>query len=168
MNPAGAQILTTLILAKECGIDVNPVAFDEALRYFYRFAGHAAVPYGDHHPEIWLSCNGKNGMLAVALSLVENEACQLASQHMAMDMADSYRWLLSGHTGGGFDVIWRGLSTVHAPASRVIIAGAWTLWRGTTISLACRRVDSAWLEAESTTRVSAGGMPAWDSPIQHH
>jgi hypothetical protein len=37
---------------------------------------------------------------------------------MSLDMADSYRWLGAGHTGGGFDVIWRGLGSVHVPKDK--------------------------------------------------
>ena len=118
MNPAGAQILTTLILAKECGVEVDQGTLERALRLFYRFAGHGAVPYGDHRPEGWLSANGKNGMLTCALSLLDNDACRKAAQHMALDVTDSYSWLLCGHTGGGFDVIWRGLGSVHLPADK--------------------------------------------------
>jgi len=118
MNPAGAQILTTLILAKESGVEVNPDTFQQALRFFYRFVGHTGVPYGDHRPEMWLSCNGKNGMIACALSLVDNPACQMAARHYGLDVTDSYRWLLGGHTGGGFDVIWRGLGSVHVPPDK--------------------------------------------------
>jgi len=119
MNPAGAQVLTTLILAKECGAEVDQGTFDRALTFFYRFAGHEAVPYGDHRPEGWLSCNGKNGMLAAAMSLLDGKAAyRMASETMSLDMADSYRWLAAGHTGGGFDVIWRGLGSVHVPKDK--------------------------------------------------
>jgi hypothetical protein len=118
MNPAGAQVLTTLILAKECGVEVDQGTFNRALTFFYRFAGHEAVPYGDHRPEGWLSCNGKNGMLAAAMSLLDGKAYQMAAQIMSLDMADSYRWLGAGHTGGGFDVIWRGLGSVHVPKDK--------------------------------------------------
>ncbi|MDP6355482.1 MAG: DUF6288 domain-containing protein, partial [Planctomycetota bacterium] len=119
MNPAGAPILTALILAKECGVDVKEPLFSEALRFFYRFAGHHAVPYGDHRPEMWMSCNGKNGMLASALHLLPNDPYRSAGQYLAMDMADSYRWLRAGHTGGGFDVIWRSITSHLVPAPRI-------------------------------------------------
>jgi hypothetical protein len=118
MNPAGVQILTSLILAKECGVEVDQGTFDRALTFFYRFAGHEAVPYGDHRPEGWLTCNGKNGMLAAAMSLLDGKAYRMAAETMSLDMADSYRWLAAGHTGGGFDVIWRGLGSVHVPKDK--------------------------------------------------
>ena len=118
MNPAGAQVLTSLVLAQECGVAVDQGTLDRALRLFYRFAGHGAVPYGDHRPEGWLSANGKNGMLACALAPLDGKPYKMAAQHMGLDMADSYAWLLCGHTGGGFDAIWRGLAAVHTPKER--------------------------------------------------
>ena len=118
MNPAGAPILTALILAKECGVDVKEPMFSEALHFLYRFAGHHAVPYGNHRPEMWMSCNGKNGMLASALNLLPNDPYRSAGQYLALDMADSYRWLRAGHTGGGFDVIWRSLTAHLVPDDR--------------------------------------------------
>ncbi len=119
MNPAGAPILTALILAKECGVDVQEPLFTNALHLFYRFAGHAAVPYGDHRPEKWMSCNGKNGMLAAGLHLLPDDPYHSAGQHLAMDMADSYRWVRAGHTGGGFDVIWRSMTAHLVPKDKV-------------------------------------------------
>ena len=115
MNPAGAPILTALILAKECGVKVKEPLFSNALRLFYRFAGHAAVPYGDHRPEGWMSCNGKNGMLASGMHLLPDDPYRSAGEHLAMDMADSYRWVRAGHTGGGFDVIWRSMTAHLTP-----------------------------------------------------
>jgi hypothetical protein len=118
MNPAGVQVLTTLILAKECGVEVDQGTFDRALTYFYRFAGHEAVPYGDHRPEGWLSCNGKNGMLAAALSLLDGKAYRMAAQTLSLDMADSYRWLGAGHANSFGDHVWRGLGSVHVPQDK--------------------------------------------------
>ena len=118
MNPAGVQILTSLILAKECGVEVDQGTFDRALTFFYRFAGHEAVPYGDHRPEGWLTCNGKNGMLAGAMSLLDGKAYRMAAETMSLDMADSYRWLGAGHASSFGDHIWRGLGSVHVPKDK--------------------------------------------------
>jgi hypothetical protein len=118
MNPAGAKILTGLILAKECGIPVKPHVFNSALRLFYRYVGHGAVPYGDHRPEGWMSCNGKNGMLAAGLQLIPDAPYRQAGMHLSLDMADSYRWVRAGHTGGGFDVIWRSITAHNVPSNR--------------------------------------------------
>ena len=50
-DPAGAQVLTTLLLGKECGVQVDDDTLLGSLRYFYRFAGRGTVPYGDHRGE---------------------------------------------------------------------------------------------------------------------
>ena len=112
MNSAGLPVLTTLVLARECGIKVDPVAFQKALKFGYRFVGHGCAPYGDHRPELWWSnTNGRNGQLACALTLLPEAKFQQAAQHLAMLVADSYVQPEFGHTGGGFNAIWRGISS---------------------------------------------------------
>jgi hypothetical protein len=121
VNATGTTVLIAVLLGAECGVEVDRGMYDRAVTFFYRFAGHCGNPYGDHRPEVWPSCNGKNGMLACAMSLLGREAgdpYRIAAEHAALDMADSYQWLLCGHTGGGFDVIWRGLASVHVPSSK--------------------------------------------------
>lgn len=112
MNSAGLPVLTTLVLARECGVEVDAAAFQKALKFGYRFAGHGCAPYGDHRPELWWSnTNGRNGQLACALALLPEEKYQQAAQHLAMLVADSYVQPEFGHTGGGFNAIWRGISS---------------------------------------------------------
>jgi len=115
MNHAGAPILITLILAQECGLEVDPTAYADAMRLMYRMAGHGCIAYGDHRSELWWSnTNGRNAMLACAFSLLsEHSQYQAASQHLARLVADSYFQPEFGHTGGGFNVIWRGMASVH-------------------------------------------------------
>ena len=115
MNSAGVPVLTTLVLAQECGVAVDRKAFLRALVFFYRNAGHGCVCYGDHRAELFPNTNGRNGMLACALSLLDGKPYRMASEHLALLLADSYYAHEFGHTGGGFNVIWRGLATVHVP-----------------------------------------------------
>jgi len=112
MNPAGVQVLTTLILARECGVDVDRGTYDRALTLFFRFAGHGAVPYGDHHPTMYLGDNGKNGMLACALTLLPDEKFQGAAQVLALDEVDSYTMNEQGHGSAFGNQTWRGLAGV--------------------------------------------------------
>lgn len=119
MSSAGVPVLTTLLLAAECGIEVDRRALREAVRFFYRMVGHGCVPYGDHRSELWWSnTNGRNGMLACALALSEQRELSLAASHLATLVADSYHQPEFGHTGGGFNVIWRGLASIHVPEAR--------------------------------------------------
>jgi hypothetical protein len=116
MNPAGVQLLTTLILARECGVEVSPVAYNRALKFFFRFAGTGGVAYGDHQPLLYLGDNGKCGMLAAALSLLDGPGFRSAAEVLTMDLMDSYDNIEDGHGGDMFNVMWRGLAGVHTPA----------------------------------------------------
>lgn len=119
MNPAGAQILTTLLLAKECGLDVDEETLLGSLRYFYRFAGKGTVPYGDHRGEGALGSNGKDGMIAAAMQIAcgssgDTTIYQKARDHLALSMMDSYPGLSVGHGDKGRgDAIWRCLVTPY-------------------------------------------------------
>ena len=120
MNHAGVPIVITLILAQECGLEVDPTAYAEAMKLMYRMAGHGCIAYGDHRSELWWSnTNGRNSMLACAFSLLSDQPnYRAASQHLARLVTDSYFQPEFGHTGGGFNVIWRGIASVHVPPTQ--------------------------------------------------
>jgi hypothetical protein len=119
MNPAGAQVLTTLLLGKECGVNVDDETLLGSLRFFYRFAGHGTVAYGDHRGEGGLGSNGKDGMIAAAMQIAEGASGDVtcyekARQYLAMSMIDSYPLLVTGHGDEGRgDGIWRGITTAY-------------------------------------------------------
>ena len=117
MNPAGSQVLTTLLLAKECGVEVDEETLLGSLRYFYRFAGKGTVPYGDHRGEGALGSNGKDGMVAAAMQIAtgssgDTSIYEKARQHLGLSMMTSYSGLVTGHGDKGRgDAIWRSLVT---------------------------------------------------------
>ena len=119
MNPAGAQVLTTLLLGKECGVNVDDETLLGALRFFYRYAGHGTVAYGDHRGEGGLGSNGKDGMIAAAMQIATGSSGDVtiyekARQYLAMSMIDSYPLLVMGHGDDGRgDGIWRGITTSY-------------------------------------------------------
>jgi hypothetical protein len=119
MNPAGAQLLTTLLLGKECGVKVDEETLLGALRFFYRFAGHGTVAYGDHRGEGGLGSNGKDGMIAAAMQIATGARgdvtiYQKARGYLAMSMIDSYPLLVMGHGDEGRgDGIWRGIVSAY-------------------------------------------------------
>lgn len=117
MNPAGVQVLTTLILARECGVEVNQDTYDKALAYFYRFAGSGGVSYGNQPPE-GMNSNGKNGMLACALTLLPEEKFQRAAQILALAEADTYDNNEGGHASHFGNVMWRGIASVLVPQDK--------------------------------------------------
>lgn len=115
MNAAGVHCLTFLLLAKECGVDVDEHTLQSCLYHFYRYAGHWNVSYGDGLPEGGGVDNGKNGGLAFAMAAAasltpEGEASVYAKARDANANKSFYTtsWLFHGHTGGGIGEIWRG------------------------------------------------------------
>lgn len=114
LNHTTVPIVTAMILAKECGVKFNEAAYERAVKFLYRMAGHGCVPYGDHRSELWWSnTNGRNAMLTCAMSLLDERRFQLASEHLALLVTDSYHQPEFGHTGGGFNMMWRGVASVH-------------------------------------------------------
>ena len=113
LNAAGAQLLTTMLLGKECGVNVDEKTLLNALRHFYRFAGHGGVAYGDHRAEGGFGSNGKDGMIAAAMQIAsgaqgDTTIYQQAAKSLAMTMIDSYPGLAMGHGDEGRgDGIWQ-------------------------------------------------------------
>ena len=115
MNAAGVHDLTFLLLAKECGVDVDETTLQTCLYHFYRYAGHNNVSYGDGLPETGFVDNGKTGGLAFAMAAAasltpdgENSVYAKARDISATKSFYSTSWLFHGHTGGGIGEIWRG------------------------------------------------------------
>jgi len=115
MNAAGVHCLTFLLLAKECGVDVDEHTLQSCLYHFYRYAGHWNVSYGDGLPEGGGVDNGKNGGLAFAMAAAaslhpdgEKSVYAKARDVNANKSFYTTSWLFHGHTGGGVGEIWRG------------------------------------------------------------
>ncbi len=115
MNPAGSQLVTTLLLGRECGVEVDEETLLGALRYWYRFVGRGSVPYGDHRGEGGLGSNGKDGMAAAMMQVATGaqgnvEIYRQARDHLGMATLISYPSLVAGHADNGRgDGIWRGI-----------------------------------------------------------
>jgi hypothetical protein len=114
LNAAGTQLLTTLLLAKQCGAEVDEQTLLNSLRFFYRFVGHGSNPYGDHRPEDGFgSNNGKTEMIALAMSAAaraENgEVYAMARDKAALSSLYNYPNMLQGHTGG-LGALWYGVA----------------------------------------------------------
>ncbi|MBT3294962.1 MAG: PDZ domain-containing protein [Verrucomicrobia bacterium] len=115
MNAAGIHGPTFLMLAKECGVEVNESIMLESLRQFYRFAGKGSVPYGDGFPETYFIDNGKTGALAFTMAAAaaltprgEQSVYARARDVSALRGFYGTNYMLTGHTGGGIGEVWRG------------------------------------------------------------
>ncbi|MEO0797285.1 MAG: DUF6288 domain-containing protein [Verrucomicrobiota bacterium] len=117
LNQPGTIIKIGMTLARECGVDVPVDTWEKSIDYLFRFAGHGPVPYGDHRAELGPNSNGKDGAAACLWSLLEGDDFVAATDYTALTIADSYCNIELGHTGGGFDVIWRALGSMHVTAA---------------------------------------------------
>ena len=113
MNAAGVHCVTYLLMAKMCGVKVDEYTLQQSLKQFYRYAGHANVPYGDGAPEGGYRDNGKTGGLAVAMSAAalltpggETSVYAKARDVSAMKSFYATNWFHAAHTGGGIGEIW--------------------------------------------------------------
>lgn len=115
MNAASVHCVTFLLMAKECGVNVDERTLQTSLQQFYKYAGHGNVPYGDQFPEGGFTDNGRVGKLAFAMQAAanlipdgENSVCAKARDISATKSFYSTSWLFHGHTGGGIGELWRG------------------------------------------------------------
>ena len=119
MNPAGTQVLTTLLLSKECGVNVDDKTLLGSLRFFYRFAGKGTIPYGDHRGEGGLGSNGKDGMIGAAMQIASHASgdatlYKQANRLLGMSMVLGYPVMVTGHGDDGRgDGIWRGITSMY-------------------------------------------------------
>ena len=114
LNAGGTAVVTFLLLAKECGANVNDSLLQRTLKHFYRFAGRGNNPYGDDRPESSFVDNGKNGNLAFAMAAAasltpdgEKSVYAAARDICAITSFYTTTYMLHGHTGGGIGEIWR-------------------------------------------------------------
>jgi len=113
LNQIGTIVLIVVNLSRECGLDVDERTRARGVRLFTRFAGRGNCPYGDHRPYGGPASNGKNSSLACALSLLDAPHYRRAAQMLSRQEMMSYGSFDNGHTGGGFNVIWRPMGGVH-------------------------------------------------------
>lgn len=116
MNAAGTQMLTTMLLGRECRVKVDEETLRKTLRQWYRFAGHGSVPYGDHVPGGGLGSNGKDGMTAAAMRIASHAEGDVsrykkANEWFTIATANQYPSMVVGHGDNGRgDAKWRGIT----------------------------------------------------------
>ncbi|MFT5906090.1 MAG: hypothetical protein ACI9E1_001695 [Cryomorphaceae bacterium] len=115
LNAAGLHCVTFLLMAKECGVDVDKAFLKDTLSHLYRYAGRGNVAYGDQMPEGGMTDNGKVGKLTFLLQAAanltpegEDSVYAKARDISATKSFYSTSWLFHGHTGGGIGELWRG------------------------------------------------------------
>ncbi len=113
LNQAGLPCFLSLILAKKCG--ANHREIDDAIvrsnRFFSKFTGKGSIGYGFHRPSLEIHCNGRNGMsgngkngiAAVAFSLLGQREGKRFFSKMA---ASLYKTCEYGHSGNCYSYFW--------------------------------------------------------------
>ena len=114
MSLPSLMILTARILARECNVDVDEASFRSSLHHFSRFIGADGASYGDQRGDGGCS-NGKDGVAAIAFSLLTGKDYKQISELAALQNADSYYGTQQGHGCCYFNVLWRGVGEVHLP-----------------------------------------------------
>ena len=113
INNVGLAVFNALILARECGVEISPVVWARAIRFFGGFCG-TNFPYGNGTPggRSGRMDNGMNSMAAVAFEL-------LGEHGMAARWARSvcYMWCAreKGHAEGIFTFAWGPQGAALAP-----------------------------------------------------
>ncbi|MBT8036366.1 MAG: hypothetical protein KJO21_02360 [Verrucomicrobiae bacterium] len=103
VNACGTNMLTAMLLAKQCGAKVDQDTLLESLVFFYRFAGHGQNAYGNGRPELGQGGNGKTEQIAAAMHIAAHakngDAYAMAAKKCAQQPLYTYRSMFRGHTG---------------------------------------------------------------------
>lgn len=117
LNAGGTSVVTFLLLAKQCGVEVDESLLNRTLVHFFRYAGRGTNPYGDDRPETSFVDNGKHGNLAFTMAAAalltpegEKSIYAKARDNSAKTSFYTTTYMLHGHTGGGIGEIWRSSS----------------------------------------------------------
>lgn len=113
VHASGVNVMTFLLMARLCGVEIDDEKFNQALTQFYRFSGHGNVSYGNGLPEGGFRDNGKTSGLAVAMAAAamvapdgESSVYANARDNSAMKSFYATNWFHAAHTGGGMGEIW--------------------------------------------------------------
>ena len=110
MNAAGNQMLTTLLMGKECGVNVDDKALLGALTFWYSFAGHGAIPVTDTRPWFAFRSAGRDGATAAAMEIATGAQGDVAIYEKAKEyltMSALTSWPSRAYN---WEVIWHSLA----------------------------------------------------------
>ena len=111
MNAAGNQVLTTLLLGKACGVNVDEKTLLGALKFWYAFIGHGTIPVSDTRNWFILRSAGKDGSTAAAMQIASGgqgdvSIYKQAKEYLAMSAITS--WPTMQYE---FEAIWHGIGS---------------------------------------------------------
>jgi len=111
INAAGNQMLVTLLMGKACGVDVDEKTLLGALKFWYQFAGHGAIPVSDTRNWHISRSAGRDGATAAAMHIASGAQGDVsiykeAKEYLSMSSLTS--WPARAYT---WEVIWHSLSS---------------------------------------------------------
>jgi hypothetical protein len=107
MNQVGLSLTTSLLVAKEAGVDDPEIdrAIEKSRQFLEFYVGRGAIPYGDHHP--WLQMHDDNGKASAAAVMFDFLGNGEAASFFSRMGTSSYGIEReSGHTGNFFNMLW--------------------------------------------------------------
>jgi hypothetical protein len=104
LNQAGVMCFLSLVMIRECGIDVDREALGMARYFFGRYAGLGCIPYGDNRPwDKWPSSTGKDSIAALAFRLLgEQEKMRAFAESVCLETD----FIEDAHTGAFWGATW--------------------------------------------------------------
>ena len=109
-HSAGNQVLLTLALGKMCGVDVDDKTLLGALKHWYRFAGHGAIPLADQRYWSMFRSAGRDGATAAVMQIASQAKGDVAiykQAHEYLSMSALTSWPERQYN---WEVIWHGIS----------------------------------------------------------
>ena len=108
VNAVGVPVVMSLVLAKECGVDIKDLdqTISDSAEFFRRHVGLGAIPYGDGPPttKYGHDDNGKNSAAALFFNMLGDKVATRYYTRTAMAAFGSDRE--QGHTGNFFNMLW--------------------------------------------------------------
>lgn len=127
MNMAGAPSFVSLVMANECGVELNNTAFRKTIDYFKIFAGRGHVPYGAFPPYIeGAQTGGKTAIAGVGFDLLGRS--DVAKPYVSMS-GSAYEHMWTGYHGGSFwNAVWRPLCVARDSSASFKRLTRYNLW----------------------------------------
>ena len=110
VHAAGNQVLLTLVLGKACGVNVDEKTLRGALKHWYRFAGHGAIPIADQRPWFIFRSAGRDGATAAVMHVASGAKGDVTIYRKAREyfsMSSLTSWPSREYN---WEVIWDSLS----------------------------------------------------------
>jgi len=114
-HAAGNQVLLTLALGKMCGVNVDDKTLVGALKHWYRFVGHGAIPIADQRYWHIFRSAGRDGATAAVMQIAscakgDTSIYKQAHEYLSMSALTSwperkYNWEVIWHSISGANML---------------------------------------------------------------